>query len=224
MGAKIPPRCTYPATGFFILAPRALKTMKKLTAVLLVTASSLLAACGPSDNAPRPPPMPRRRPARSSSAGRQLPAHGFPRREQPDRRLRHRHGQGSQQAPGHGSRVQAHRLERQGSRAERQARRRAVERPDHHRRAQEEHQLHRALRPTTRSSWSARPRPSSSRPTAGKVVGAQDGSSATDAIAKDPVAGSIKEVKKFGDNVTALMDWPPAAWTPSSWTKWWVAT
>ena len=24
MGAKIPPRCTYPATGFFILAPRAL--------------------------------------------------------------------------------------------------------------------------------------------------------------------------------------------------------
>ena len=41
---------------------------------------------------------------------------------------------------------------------------------------------------------------------AGKVVGAQDGSSATDAIAKDPVAGSIKEVKKFGDNVTALMD------------------
>ena len=84
-------------------------------------------------------PQGRRRP------GRQLPAHGFPRREQPDRRLRHRHGQGSQQAPGHGSRVQAHRLERQGSRAERQARRRAVERPDHHRRAQEEHQLHRAL-------------------------------------------------------------------------------
>ena len=41
---------------------------------------------------------------------------------------------------------------------------------------------------------------------AGKVVGAQDGSSATDAIAKDPVAAQIKEVKKFGDNVTALMD------------------
>ena len=42
---------------------------------------------------------------------------------------------------------------------------------------------------------------------AGKVVGAQDGSSgATDAIAKDPVAPQIKEVKKFGDNVTALMD------------------
>ncbi|MGW9063452.1 transporter substrate-binding domain-containing protein [Achromobacter animicus] len=41
---------------------------------------------------------------------------------------------------------------------------------------------------------------------AGKVIGAQDGSSATDAIAKDPVAAQIKEVKKFGDNVTALMD------------------
>lgn len=41
---------------------------------------------------------------------------------------------------------------------------------------------------------------------AGKVVGAQDGSSATDAIAKDPIAGGIKQVKKFGDNVTALMD------------------
>jgi len=42
---------------------------------------------------------------------------------------------------------------------------------------------------------------------AGKVVGAQDGSSAVDAIAKDAaVAASLKEVKKFGDNVTALMD------------------
>ena len=40
---------------------------------------------------------------------------------------------------------------------------------------------------------------------AGKTVGAQDGSSATDAIARDPVAAQIKEVKKFGDNVTALM-------------------
>lgn len=41
---------------------------------------------------------------------------------------------------------------------------------------------------------------------AGKVVGIQDGSSAVDAVQKDPVAGSIKELKKFGDNVTALMD------------------
>ncbi len=42
---------------------------------------------------------------------------------------------------------------------------------------------------------------------AGRVVGAQDGSSAVDAIKKDaPVAASIKEVKTFGDNVTALMD------------------
>ena len=41
---------------------------------------------------------------------------------------------------------------------------------------------------------------------AGKVVGVQDGSSAVDAVQKDPVAGSFKELKKFGDNVTALMD------------------
>jgi polar amino acid transport system substrate-binding protein len=41
---------------------------------------------------------------------------------------------------------------------------------------------------------------------AGKVVGVQDGSSAVDAVQKDPVAGSIKELKKFADNVTALMD------------------
>ncbi|NLF53989.1 MAG: amino acid ABC transporter substrate-binding protein [Thauera phenolivorans] len=41
---------------------------------------------------------------------------------------------------------------------------------------------------------------------AGRVVGIQDGSSAVDAVLKDPVAGSIKELKKFGDNVTALMD------------------
>lgn len=42
---------------------------------------------------------------------------------------------------------------------------------------------------------------------AGKVVGVQDGSSAVDAIQKDTeTAKSIKEIKKFGDNVTALMD------------------
>jgi polar amino acid transport system substrate-binding protein len=41
---------------------------------------------------------------------------------------------------------------------------------------------------------------------AGRVVGIQDGSSAVDAVLEDPVAGSIKELKKFGDNVTALMD------------------
>ena len=42
---------------------------------------------------------------------------------------------------------------------------------------------------------------------AGKVVGVQDGSSAVDAIQKDgDTAKSIKEIKKFGDNVTALMD------------------
>lgn len=41
----------------------------------------------------------------------------------------------------------------------------------------------------------------------GKVVGVQDGSSAVDAIQKDAAtAKSIKELKKFGDNVTALMD------------------
>ncbi len=42
---------------------------------------------------------------------------------------------------------------------------------------------------------------------AGKVVGVQDGSSAVDAVGKDQAtAKSIKELKKFGDNVTALMD------------------
>jgi len=41
----------------------------------------------------------------------------------------------------------------------------------------------------------------------GKVVGIQDGSSAVDAVAKDAAtAKAIKELKKFGDNVTALMD------------------
>ena len=41
---------------------------------------------------------------------------------------------------------------------------------------------------------------------AGKVVGVQDGSSAVEAVAKDPVSRQMKEVKKFGDNVAALMD------------------
>ena len=41
----------------------------------------------------------------------------------------------------------------------------------------------------------------------GKVVGVQDGSSAVEAIEKDAAAAkAIKELKKFGDNVTALMD------------------
>lgn len=41
----------------------------------------------------------------------------------------------------------------------------------------------------------------------GKIVGVQDGSSAVDAVTKDDAtAKTIKELKKFGDNVTALMD------------------
>jgi len=41
----------------------------------------------------------------------------------------------------------------------------------------------------------------------GKVVGVQEGSSAVEAIQKDEAtAKSIKELKKFGDNVAALMD------------------
>jgi len=41
----------------------------------------------------------------------------------------------------------------------------------------------------------------------GKVVGVQDGSSAIEAVTKDEAtAKSLKELKKFGDNVTALMD------------------
>jgi len=42
---------------------------------------------------------------------------------------------------------------------------------------------------------------------AGRVVGAQEGSSAVDAIKKEAdVFNSFKELKTFGDNVTALMD------------------
>ncbi|MDF2569507.1 MAG: fliY 1 [Sporomusa sp.] len=42
---------------------------------------------------------------------------------------------------------------------------------------------------------------------AGKVVGAQDGSSSIEAIEKDTATmKSFKELKKFGDNVAALMD------------------
>lgn len=41
---------------------------------------------------------------------------------------------------------------------------------------------------------------------AGKVVGAQEGSSATDAISKDPAGATFKQLKTFGDNITALMD------------------
>lgn len=42
---------------------------------------------------------------------------------------------------------------------------------------------------------------------AGKVVGAQDGSSSIEAIEKDAATmKSFKELKKFGDNVAALMD------------------
>ena len=42
---------------------------------------------------------------------------------------------------------------------------------------------------------------------AGKTVGVQDGSSAVDAVGKEAeLAAKFKELKKFGDNVTALMD------------------
>ncbi|MGO3742722.1 amino acid ABC transporter substrate-binding protein [Kerstersia sp.] len=42
---------------------------------------------------------------------------------------------------------------------------------------------------------------------AGRVVGAQEGSSAVDAIKKEEeVAASFKDLKTFGDNITALMD------------------
>lgn len=41
---------------------------------------------------------------------------------------------------------------------------------------------------------------------AGKVVGVQEGSSAVEAIEKDAVSKNIKTLRKFGDNVAALMD------------------
>lgn len=40
----------------------------------------------------------------------------------------------------------------------------------------------------------------------GKVIGVQEGSSAVEAIEKDPAGKTVKQLKKFGDNVTALMD------------------
>ena len=40
----------------------------------------------------------------------------------------------------------------------------------------------------------------------GKVVGLQDGSSAVEAVEKDGAAKSVKEIRKYGDNVAALMD------------------
>ena len=40
----------------------------------------------------------------------------------------------------------------------------------------------------------------------GKIVGVQDGSSAVPAIEADAISKSFKEMKKYGDNVTALMD------------------
>jgi polar amino acid transport system substrate-binding protein len=41
---------------------------------------------------------------------------------------------------------------------------------------------------------------------AGKVVGVQEGSSAVDAVEKDAAGKTLKELRKFGDNVAALMD------------------
>ena len=42
---------------------------------------------------------------------------------------------------------------------------------------------------------------------AGKSIGIQDGSSAVDAVMREPeIARSFKQLKKFSDNVTALMD------------------
>ena len=41
---------------------------------------------------------------------------------------------------------------------------------------------------------------------AGKVLGVQEGSSAVEAIEKDAIAKKLKTVRKFGDNVAALMD------------------
>ena len=40
----------------------------------------------------------------------------------------------------------------------------------------------------------------------GKTVGVQEGSSAVEAIEKDPAAKKLKALRKFGDNVAALMD------------------
>ncbi|MDR0770371.1 MAG: amino acid ABC transporter substrate-binding protein [Burkholderiales bacterium] len=41
---------------------------------------------------------------------------------------------------------------------------------------------------------------------AGKVVGVQEGSTAIEAVENDPAGKTFKELKKFGDNMTALLD------------------
>ncbi|MCL2309725.1 MAG: amino acid ABC transporter substrate-binding protein [Proteobacteria bacterium] len=41
---------------------------------------------------------------------------------------------------------------------------------------------------------------------AGKVVGVQEGSTAVEAVEGDPASKTFKELRKFGDNVTALLD------------------
>lgn len=41
---------------------------------------------------------------------------------------------------------------------------------------------------------------------AGKVVGVQEGSSAVEAVEKDAISKKLKTLRKFGDNVAALMD------------------
>ena len=39
-----------------------------------------------------------------------------------------------------------------------------------------------------------------------RLAGVQDGSSAVDAVSKEDISKQFKELKKFGDNVAALMD------------------
>jgi polar amino acid transport system substrate-binding protein len=155
-----------------------------------------------------------------------FPPMGFATKEQAGR-FRHRPGARSGQAAGRRGRVQAHRLERQGSRTERQARRRlwngltiTEERKEniavHHAVPGKppDHRRHRQVAIKTKADL------------AGKVVGVQDGSSAVEAVEKDEAtAKSIKELKKYGDNVTALMDLSaPAASTRWWWTRWSAVT
>ena len=97
-----------------------------------------------------------------------------------------------------------------GSRAQWQARRRALERPDDHRGARKANILfttplpgeppdHRRDRKVAHQDQGPE--------LAGKVVGVQDGSSAVEAVRRmPPPPRRSRNLKKFGDNVTALMD------------------
>ncbi len=127
--------------------------MKKRTLLASVALAALLAACGKTEpaasSAPAAAPAPAPAAARQAGGrpGRQLPAHGLPRREE-DELV----GFDVDMARAAAQRAEAWKSEfkpidwsAKEAELSRQARRCPVERPDHYRGAQAEHRLHRAL-------------------------------------------------------------------------------